>query len=132
MPGDSPSYPEDHQRGNYPLFPALGKAGGVAWGLFSHWFLTLLCTGPPNDRPGVCKITDKGQGKEPGPPGPGDFVGPGGDLTQQITSALAVEEKGAGSKNPGPLFSALCPVRLRKMGNARSPAAEKIPFSAAG
>jgi hypothetical protein len=36
------------------------------------------CTGPPGDRPGACKITDKGQGKEPGPPGPGKFVGPGG------------------------------------------------------
>ena len=35
------------------------------------------CTGPPGDRPGACKITDKGQGKEPGPPGPGKFVGPG-------------------------------------------------------
>ena len=36
------------------------------------------CTGPPGDRPGACKITEKGQGKEPGPPGPGKFVGPGG------------------------------------------------------
>lgn len=36
------------------------------------------CTGPPGERPGACKITDKGQGKEPGPPGPGEFVGPGG------------------------------------------------------
>ena len=36
------------------------------------------CTGPPGDRPGACKITEKGQSKEPGPPGPGKFVGPGG------------------------------------------------------
>ena len=36
------------------------------------------CTGPPAERPGACKITEKGQGKEPGPPGPGKFVGPGG------------------------------------------------------
>ena len=36
------------------------------------------CTGPPDDRPGACKITEKGQGKETGPPGPGKFVGPGG------------------------------------------------------
>jgi len=36
------------------------------------------CTGSPGDRSGACKITEKGQSKEPGPPGPGKFVGPGG------------------------------------------------------
>jgi hypothetical protein len=36
------------------------------------------CTGPPGDRPGACKITERGQGNEQGPPGPGKFVGPGG------------------------------------------------------
>ena len=34
------------------------------------------CTGPPSDRPGSCKITEKGQGKESGKPEPGKFVGP--------------------------------------------------------
>ena len=33
------------------------------------------CTGNPDDRPGSCKITEKGQGKESGKPGPGKFVG---------------------------------------------------------
>ena len=44
--------------------------GGVA-------FADPNCTGNPEDRPGSCKITEKGQGKEAGPPGPGKFVGRG-------------------------------------------------------
>ena len=34
------------------------------------------CTGNPEGRPGSCKITEKGQGKETGPPDTGKFVGP--------------------------------------------------------
>ena len=37
------------------------------------------CTGPPDERPASCLTSTKGQ-EEPGggPPGPGNFVGPGG------------------------------------------------------
>jgi len=37
------------------------------------------CTGKPSDRPASCLTSTKGQ-EEPGggPPGPGNFVGPGG------------------------------------------------------
>ena len=58
------------------LFAALMMA--LTMSLGSVAFADPNCTGPPDDRPGACKITEKGQGKETGPPGPGKFVGPGG------------------------------------------------------
>ena len=60
------------------LITAVMLALALSFGSAAAAFADPNCTGNPAERPGSCKITEKGQGKESGPPGPGKFVGPGG------------------------------------------------------
>ena len=57
------------------LITAVMLALTMSFGAAAAAFADPDCTGNPAERPGSCKIAEKGQGKESGPPGPGKFVG---------------------------------------------------------
>ena len=61
------------------LFTAVMMALALSFGSVAVVFAAPKCTGPPDERPASCLTSTKGQ-EEPGggPPGPGNFVGPGG------------------------------------------------------
>ena len=61
------------------LFTAVMMALALSFGSVAVAFAAPKCTGPPDERPASCLTSTKGQ-EEPGggPPGPGNFVGPGG------------------------------------------------------